>query len=39
MGVATLTLLLGGIFLAEGVIEIVAYFKTRLEGRVGVVAV
>jgi uncharacterized membrane protein HdeD (DUF308 family) len=35
MGVATLTLLLGGIFLAEGVIEIVAYFKTRLEGASG----
>jgi uncharacterized membrane protein HdeD (DUF308 family) len=32
MGVSTLTLLLAGIILAEGVIEIVAYFKTRLEG-------
>ena len=32
MGIGTLTLLLAGIILAEGVIEIVAYFKTRLEG-------
>jgi uncharacterized membrane protein HdeD (DUF308 family) len=32
MAVGTLTLLLGGIFLAEGVFEIVAYFRTRLEG-------
>jgi uncharacterized membrane protein HdeD (DUF308 family) len=32
MAVSTLTLLLAGIILAEGVIEIVSYFKTRLEG-------
>jgi len=32
MGIGTLTLLLAGIILAEGVIEIVAYFKTRREG-------
>jgi uncharacterized membrane protein HdeD (DUF308 family) len=35
MAVGTLTLLLGGIILAEGVIEIVAYFRTRLEGASG----
>jgi uncharacterized membrane protein HdeD (DUF308 family) len=35
MAVNTLTLLLGGIFLAEGVIEILAYFRTRLEGASG----
>ena len=32
MGIGTLTLLLAGIILAEGVIEIVAYFRTRGEG-------
>lgn len=32
MGVATLTLLLSGIILAEGVIEIVSYFRMRSEG-------
>lgn len=32
MGVATLTLLLAGIILAEGVIEIVSYFRMRNEG-------
>lgn len=32
MGIGTLTLLLAGIILAEGVIEIVAYFRTRLLG-------
>lgn len=32
MGIGTLTLLLAGIILAEGVIEIVAYFRTRLVG-------
>jgi uncharacterized membrane protein HdeD (DUF308 family) len=32
MGATTLTLLLAGIFLAEGVIEILAYFRTRLQG-------
>jgi uncharacterized membrane protein HdeD (DUF308 family) len=35
MGIGTLTLLLAGIILAEGVIEIVAYFKTRGEGASG----
>jgi uncharacterized membrane protein HdeD (DUF308 family) len=35
MAVGTLTLLLGGIILAEGVIEIVAYFRARLEGASG----
>ncbi len=35
MAIGTLTLLLGGIILAEGVIEIVAYFRTRLEGASG----
>ena len=35
MAVGTLTLLLGGIILAEGVIEIVAYFRTRQEGASG----
>lgn len=35
MAVGTLTLLLGGIILAEGVIEIVAYLRTRLEGASG----
>jgi len=32
MGVATLTLLLAGIILAEGVIEVVSYFRMRNEG-------
>jgi uncharacterized membrane protein HdeD (DUF308 family) len=32
MGVATLTLLLSGIIFAEGVIEIVSYFRLRNEG-------
>ena len=32
MGVATLTLLLAGIILAEGVIEMVSYFRLRTEG-------
>ncbi len=32
MGVGTLTLLLAGIILAEGVLEIIAYFKTRSSG-------
>jgi uncharacterized membrane protein HdeD (DUF308 family) len=32
MGVATLTLLLSGIILAEGVIEVVSYFRLRNEG-------
>jgi uncharacterized membrane protein HdeD (DUF308 family) len=32
MGVGTLTLLLAGIILVEGVFEIVAYFKTRSSG-------
>ena len=32
MGVGTLTLLLAGIILAEGAIEIVAYFKSRASG-------
>ena len=32
MGVATLTLLLSCIILAEGVIEIVSYFRLRREG-------
>jgi uncharacterized membrane protein HdeD (DUF308 family) len=35
MAVGTLTLLLGGIILAAGVIEIVAYFRTPLEGASG----
>jgi uncharacterized membrane protein HdeD (DUF308 family) len=38
MAVGTLTLLLGGIILAAGVIEIVAYFRTRPGGRLGVAA-
>ena len=32
MGVGTLTLLLAGIILAEGVLEIIAYFRTRSSG-------
>lgn len=32
MAVGTLTLLLAGIFLAEGVVEIMKYFRTRSEG-------
>jgi uncharacterized membrane protein HdeD (DUF308 family) len=32
MGVDTLTLLLAGIFVAEGVIEILAYFRTKVAG-------
>jgi uncharacterized membrane protein HdeD (DUF308 family) len=32
MATETLTLLLSGIILAEGVIEIVSYFRMRLEG-------
>lgn len=32
MGVGTLTLLLAGIILAEGVIEVIAYFKSRSAG-------
>jgi uncharacterized membrane protein HdeD (DUF308 family) len=32
MGVATLTLLLGGIILVEGVIELISYFRNRKEG-------
>lgn len=35
MGVATLTLLLAGIILAEGVIELIAYFRNRKEGASG----
>jgi uncharacterized membrane protein HdeD (DUF308 family) len=32
MGTATLTLLLAGIILAEGVIEVISYFRMRAEG-------
>lgn len=35
MGVGTLTLLLAGIILAEGVLEIIAYFKARSSGGSG----
>ena len=35
MGVGTLTLLLAGIILAEGVLEIIAYFKARSSGASG----
>jgi len=35
MGTATLTLLLAGIILAEGVIELVSYFRNRKEGASG----
>lgn len=35
MGVATLTLLLAGIILAEGVLELIAYFRLRKEGASG----
>jgi uncharacterized membrane protein HdeD (DUF308 family) len=35
MATATLTLLLGGVILAEGVIEIVSYFRMRKEGASG----
>jgi len=35
MGTATLTLLLAGIILAEGVIEIISYFRMRSEGASG----
>lgn len=35
MGVATLTLLLAGIILAEGVLEAIAYFRLRSEGASG----
>ena len=35
MGVGTLTLLLSGIILAEGVLEIIAYFRTRSSGGSG----
>jgi uncharacterized membrane protein HdeD (DUF308 family) len=35
MGVATLTLLLAGIILAEGVLEAIAYFRLRKEGGSG----
>jgi uncharacterized membrane protein HdeD (DUF308 family) len=35
MGVATLTLLLAGIILAEGVIELISYFRNRKEGASG----
>jgi uncharacterized membrane protein HdeD (DUF308 family) len=35
MGTATLTLLLAGIILAEGVIEVVSYFRNRKEGASG----
>lgn len=35
MGTATLTLLLAGIILAEGVIEVVSYFRMRKEGASG----
>jgi len=35
MAVGTLTLLLAGIILAEGVLEIIAYFRTRGEGASG----
>lgn len=35
MGTATLTLLLAGIILAEGVIEVISYFRNRTEGASG----
>lgn len=35
MGVGTLTLLLAGIILAEAVIEVIAYFRTRASGASG----
>jgi len=35
MGTATLTLLLAGIILAEGVIEVVSYFRMKSEGASG----
>lgn len=35
MAVATLTLLLAGIILAEGVIELISYFRNRKEGASG----
>lgn len=35
MGVATLTLLLAGIILAEGVLELITYFRLRKEGASG----
>jgi uncharacterized membrane protein HdeD (DUF308 family) len=35
MGVATLTLLLAGIILAEGVLEVISYFRLRKEGASG----
>ncbi len=35
MGTATLTLLLAGIILAEGVIEIISYFRMKSEGASG----
>jgi uncharacterized membrane protein HdeD (DUF308 family) len=35
MGVGTLTLLLAGIILAEGVMELIAYFQARKEGGSG----
>jgi uncharacterized membrane protein HdeD (DUF308 family) len=35
MGPATLTLLLAGIILAEGVIEVISYFRLRREGASG----
>jgi uncharacterized membrane protein HdeD (DUF308 family) len=35
MGPATLTLILAGIILAEGVIEVIAYFRMRREGASG----
>jgi uncharacterized membrane protein HdeD (DUF308 family) len=35
MGTATLTLLLAGIILAEGVIEVISYFRQRKEGASG----
>jgi uncharacterized membrane protein HdeD (DUF308 family) len=35
MGTATLTLLLAGIILAEGVIEVISYFRMRSEGASG----
>ena len=35
MGPATLTLILAGIILAEGVIEVISYFRMRREGASG----
>jgi uncharacterized membrane protein HdeD (DUF308 family) len=35
MGTATLTLLLAGIILAEGVIEVISYFRVKSEGASG----